>query len=651
MRRDLLICIALAIVTMAVFAQVRQFAFIDYDDPDYVTDNDHVRSGLSSENILWSFRESHAANWHPVTWMSHMLDCDLFGLKPGYHHLTNAFFHVLNSVLLFFLLKQMTGEVWRSAFVAGLFALHPLHVESVAWVSERKDVLSTFFLMLTIMTYVRHVNRPKSGWYWASLGLFGLGLLSKPMLVTLPCVLLLLDIWPLNRIRFWREPEKQRGKRRDKTDFGDWRSRIWPLIKEKIPFFALAIVSSAVTVWAQRRGGAISTIENVSLGYRLSNALVAYAGYIGKMLWPAKLAIPYPLTGSIAAWQVGGAFLFLVAVTALVIWRRRDRPYCLVGWLWYLGTLVPVIGLVQVGEQSMADRYTYVPMIGLFIFVAWGVADATAGWRNRTTFLGVAATVSIGACIACTSMQLRHWKNSITLFEHTIAVTAPNATAHYDLALAYAEQKRSDEAIHHYREAVRIRPTYYEAETNLGVTLAAQGKYDEAGAAYAGALRIKPDHARAHFNWGVALASQGKINDAMMHYSEAVRIEPDNVEARTNLGAALARIGRLDEAIAQYTEALRLRPGDAEAQNNLANALLRQGRMEEAIAHYSEAIRLRPNSGEFHFNLALTLTRQNKRDEAIQQLETALRLMPNFTQAQTLLNQLRTQNPDASQIK
>ena len=561
-RLQLIVCLFLIVATLAVYWQVRNHDFVNYDDNHYVTDNRHVRSGLTWEGTIWAFTATHAGNWHPLTWLSHMLDCQIYGLNPGGHHVTGLLFHLMNTLLLFVVLKQMTGALWRAAFVSALFALHPLHVESVAWVAERKDVVSAFFWLITMWAYVRYVKSPVFSRYLLVLIFFALGLMAKPMVVTLPFVLLLMDYWPLGRLQLnslsnlWGEKAGVRGA-------------LW----EKVPLFAIAAVSSVITLVAQQSGGAIASMHHLPIDVRMVNALVSYVSYIGKMIWPLKLAIFYPHPGMLPIWQAAGAGLLLVCISIFVIRAGRRAPYLAVGWLWYLGTLVPVIGFVQVGAQSMADRYTYLPLIGLFIMIAWGVADLAARWRYRSPALFVSTGVVLLAFMICTWLQAGHWKNSITLYEHTLDVSADNHLAHNNLGSALVEQGNLKDAIVHYSEAVRIQSEYLDAHFNLGVVLMRTGRLKEAMVHYFEAVRIKPDHAVAHYNLGWVLAEQGNFKQAISHYSRAVQIKPDYIDAHNNLGAALLRRKRFREAISHFSRVLQIKPDDADAHKNLRIAL------------------------------------------------------------------------------
>ena len=628
-----LVAAALALATFLLYLPVGRHDFINFDDHLYVYDNDQVKPGLSWAGVAWAFTTGHAFNWHPVTWLSHMLDCQLFGQNAGAHHLVNLLFHAANTVLLLLVLARWTGAPGRSALVAALFALHPLHVESVAWIAERKDVLSTLFGLLTLWAYGRYMERPARSWYWGSLVFFTLGLMSKPMLVTLPFVLLLLDYWPLRR---WTWPTtahqlpaetaagsglrhsdlspltpalspsdgervsagRVRGILSDSDKFHrsgvlSLRSR-WQLVIEKWPFFALSAASCLVTFLIQKQSAVIS-VEKLPLALRITNALVAYGRYLGKTFWPADLTIFYPYPAAWPLWQVATAVLVL-ALISLLAWRMAaSHPYLLVGWLWYLGTLVPVIGIVQVGSQSLADRYTYIPLIGIFIMVTWGTADLAARWRHGGRVATALGIVVLAACAVLTWKQLQFWRDSATLFRHGLEVTSNNAVAHNNLGDALAAAGKTDEALRHYQEAIRIRPALGAAHNNVGTIWLAQGKYDAAAKCFATAVELQPRNAEAHNNLGLALASQGKLDAARASYLAALRVAPHYAQAHSNLGAVLLQLGQLDEAVAHFRAAVRANPSLAEAHYNLAIALAKQGRMPEALASQAEAIRLNPD--------------------------------------------------------
>jgi Tfp pilus assembly protein PilF len=566
LRSERIVVLLLLLVTYAVYWQAIGHPFVEFDDGQYVFENERVQAGLTRDGVAWAFTTTFVANWHPLTWLSHMLDCQLYGLNPGGHHLTSILFHIANTALLFLVLKRTTGAQWRSLFVAALFAIHPLHVESVVWVSERKDVLSGFFWMLTLWAYVRYAERPSSlGSYLLVLLCLGLGLMAKPMLVTLPFVLLLLDFWPLGRFRDGRSER-----------LIDW-SRARRLILEKLPLFVMAGVSSVATLLIQRASGATTDLEVLPFDLQIGNSLLAYMGYIGKTIWPVGLGVFYPHPReAVSPLMVMVAAVFLITVCVLVIRTARTHPYLAVGWLWYMGTLVPVIGLVQVGGQSMADRYTYLPLIGLFIIAAWGLPELVERFSHRRVLLSAVATPLLVVFAVLAWFQVTRWKDSVSLFEHTVRVTSDNYRIHYNLGVVLERRGELDDAIMHYSEAIRIRPHYVSA----------------------------------NFNLGNALAKQGKLDHAFARLSEAVRLKPDLREARLNLGATLARQGKLDEAIAQYAEILQLHPDFSEARVNLGASLAVQGRREEAIAHFSEVLRVEPDHPRARLLLQATRSQQ-----------------------------------------
>jgi len=575
-RHDLLVIGFLILATGAVYWQVGGHEFIDFDDDRYVFRNTRVLDGLSWQDVRWALTAMEVSNWHPLTWLSHLVDGELYGSSARGHHLTNLAFHVANSVLLFLALLRMTSALWRSALVAALFALHPLHVESVAWVSERKDVLSTFFWWLALWLYAGYARSPNSGRYLAVLLAFALGLMAKSMLVTLPFTLLLLDYWPLRRLAIER---RSLGR----------------LCLEKLPFFVLAAVVSALTVAAQGSGDAIISMQKFPLDVRLGNALVAYASYLLKTVWPFPLAAYYPHPAEIPLGPVLGSALLLVVLSIGVVRLGRGHPYLLLGWGWYLGTLVPVIGLVQVGAQAMADRYTYVPLVGVFIILAWGGHELSARWPKRERARAALAAGALCALTACTWFQTARWRDTVTLFKHTLEVTQRNPMAHGILGTALGRRGEVDESIVHYRAALRLRPGLAEAHNNLGIALFRKGELDEAVEHYREALSLKPDHATAHTNLGAALYTQGRLEEAVAHYREALRVKPDSPETHNNLATALDAQGHVAEAIQHYEEALRLRPSDAKAHKNLGITLYQQGRFDEASAHFEAVLRIDPS--------------------------------------------------------
>ena len=564
---DLLVCLGLVAVTWAVFGQTLTHDFVNFDDHVYVYENPLVIKGLSTEGIISAFTHTHARNWHPLTTLSHMLDCQLYGLNAGGHHLTNVILHTISVLLLFVVLKQMTSALWQSAFVAALFAIHPLHVESVAWIAERKDVLSAVFFMLTLAAYARYVRAPSALRYLLMALLFAFGLMSKPMLVTLPVVLLLLDYWPLDRI----------GAQKSKV-----RRRLPALIMEKIPLFALSAFSCMATLFAQRQDP--SAIDQLPFLWRLENTFVTYVTYIWQMLWPSRLAVFYPHpNGGLSLAEVTAAIAVLVGITVLTISLRRTKSYLVTGWFWYLGMLVPVIGVVQVGEQAHADRYTYLPQIGLYIMVAWTVGDLLVeSTRLRRALVGVITAIAIGSLGARAFGQTAYWKNSETLWNHALAVTGENDVAHNNLGFLFLRRGELDKAISEFQTALDIRSRNTQSHYSLGAAL-------------------------IESNLGNALARERLWDAAIDHLQEAVRLRPDYADAYFNLGSVLFQRGKIDQAIAQWQKTLAINPRDAEAHRNVGDALRKQGKVREAISEYDQALHIAPENSAALNNLAWIL--------------------------------------------
>jgi Tfp pilus assembly protein PilF len=526
-QQAILICVCLAVLIAAVYWPVVHAGFLTYDDDLYVTANPHVRGGLTVPGVIWAFTAYHDSNWFPLTWLSLALDCQWFGMNAAGYHAVNVILHTASTVLLFLVLRRMTGAKWRSAWVAAVFGVHPLHVQSVAWVAERKDVLSGLFWMLAMWGYARYVERPTWLRYAAVVGWYAMGLMAKPMVVTLPFVLLLLDYWPLGRTLWTRSVVGHNAQ-----------LRLGALVREKIPFFALAAVSCGVTIWAQHSGGAISSLERLPLGPRMVNAVVSYARYMEKAVWPSGLAFYYPYR----AWSPGIVIVsgaILVAVSSLGIRRARREPYLAVGWFWFLGTLVPAIGLVQVGSQSMADRYTYLPLIGLFIMLCWSVPARAMERRNLKVITIVAAAAVLAGCAVLSRVQVQYWRNSETLFRRALAVTRDNWVAHDGLGVVLEQSGRNPEAIGHLEQALRIKPDFPEAHCNLGIALGQAGRMPEAIEHLEQALRIKPDFPEARYNLGIALEQAGRVPEAIEQFEQALRLRPDLAPARS----ALTRLG------------------------------------------------------------------------------------------------------------
>jgi tetratricopeptide (TPR) repeat protein len=609
-RLPLLIGIALVILPLLIYWQVQNFEFVNLDDPLYITENLTVRKGLTKEGAIWAFAFNDVSYWHPLTWLSHMLDCQLYGLDPRGHHFNNILLHIASTLLLFFSLKAMTGQTWKSAAVAAMFSLHPLNVESVAWVANRKGVLSTFFWTLTLWTYVRYARNPRTGTYSMVLIPFVLGLLSKPTMVTLPFVLLLLDYWPLDRLHT-RNVSTVDRKLPISADTKKGK-RVFPLIAEKIPLIALSAATVSITYLSSLHKGIIIAHETVPMSLRFENAVVSYAKYLVKMAWPSDLAVFYPFPEAIPFSQLASAAALLLCITGFVIWKIRSAPYLAVGWLWYLGTLVPVIGFMQHGLwPGLADRFSYIPLIGLFIMLAWGLGDLFPRQRLSkiipyTLLVGVFLSFSILAWI-----QVRYWKNSKSLFEHALNVTKRNHLAHYNLGAVFHKQGNIEEALLQYSKALDIMPDNAQFQVSYGSALLAQESIEEAIVHFSEALRMVPDYAEAHLNMGAALSKKGKTEEALSHYREAIAIKP-LPEAHHSLGLILAGQGKFSEALYHYEKALSLKPDYAQVHNDLGVALFYQGKTAEAISHFKEALRIKPDYENPKRNLELILRKHEK---------------------------------------
>ena len=558
--KTVIISILLALVTFALFLPVRHHQFINFDDDLYVSQNRHVQAGLTGDSIRWAFQinDDGKTYWHPLTWLSHMLDCQLFGLQPGVHHLVNVLFHIANTLALFWLLKAMTAAFWPSAVVAAIFALHPLQVDTVAWVAERKNLLSTVLWILTVAAYLQYARQPSMFRYSSVIVLFGMGLMAKPMLVTLPCVLLLLDIWPLGRMGLPKAQNRHLADAAPGTGSATWMR----LIVEKIPLFILAGLSSAITLLMHKRLGLILSADHLSIGSRLENASISYVRYIGKTLWPRDLAIFYPLQAEWSLLEITSAVLLLISLTGIAIWQIRARPYFAVGWFWFLGTLVPVIGFVQVNEQAMADRFAYVPLIGLLIAITWGVTQLCAHWQLRSVVPIAVALLAISASTACTVRQITYWKTSETVFAHAIAVTRRNAVAHVGLGLALADKREFKQALEHLSEALQIKPNSPEIHVMIGQIQVQQGDVTNAIASYSEAVRYNPDFPEGLNNlaWLLATSADSKLRNGtqavllaeracdLTDYKKAIMIG--------TLAAAYAEAGRFSDAIRTAQAAL-----------------------------------------------------------------------------------------------
>ena len=625
-----LIYLALALTTFVAFEPVRYNDFVGYDDPFYVTNNPHVNSGITFDSAVWAFTNTLGANWHPLTSLSHMLDCEFFGLNPSYHHLMNLLFHIANVLLLFGILKRMTGEVWLSAFVAAVFALHPLNVESIAWVAERKSVLSTFFWMLTIAAYIRYAEHPAIKRYLLVVLALSLALMAKPMVVTLPFVLLLLDYWPLGRFQWPHQNKTEALPNSESAKLSCQSSPLWRLIAEKIPLCILVAALSIITYIVQQSKGAMKMGENYPLNLRISNALVSYLIYIGKLIYPTRLAVLYPYpTDGLPTWQPLFSLLVLAGASAGIIYIARRWPYLTVGWLWYLGTLVPVIGLVQVGNQARADRYMYLPMLGLLIMFAWGIATLTTERRYRKIGLEISASIVLIALLICTRKQIKYWQNSSALYQRALKVTENNYIMHSNYGASLTEDGRYDEALKHLNRALQIRPRYYYAHHNLGRVFLKQEKFDEAIECFNKALHLKPDYHKAYFGLGVALLKQSKTDQAIDSWKRAIRLKPDYADANYNIAAAMTEQGKYDEALKYFANALLAQPNWPEAYYEMGRVYYLQDNRDLAIKHCSEALRIKPDYIIARVTLAHTLFEIGNIQPAIEHYYKALQLDPN----------------------
>ncbi|MCK5174840.1 MAG: tetratricopeptide repeat protein [Planctomycetes bacterium] len=666
-----LICAGLAAATFIAFEEVRHNGFVNYDDTVYVTQNEHVRAGITRESVYWAFTSRHegTGNWHPVTWLSHMLDCQLFDLESYWHHLTNLLFHIANAMLLFWIMRRMTGALWPSVFVAAVFALHPQRVESVAWLAERKDVLSGFFWLLTIAAYTRYTAGGGLWRYMAVVVSFALGLMAKPMLVTLPFVLLILDYWPLYRLRPDRKVLQKGPRSGESLQPGGQTPTLRFLLIEKIPLFILTAVSCVATFIIQRSHGAMVEGFHLPLNIRLINASVSYVQYIVKMFWPTGLAVLYPYNpGMIPAWQVAGAFLLLLFVTAGAIYAsiRLKHRWFLAGWLWYIGTMVPVIGLVQVGSQSMADRYTYIPMVGVSIIIAWGAAQLSRKWPYYDIRLGIVGSILLLVLAVCTRFQVLHWRNDLALFGRAVAVTKNNCTMHKCYGVALLEAGRFDEAEVNLTESLRIKPDYADGHESLGLLYHKQERFDEAIASYQEALRLgkrvkaitfrlaevyadddrfelaidnylkvlelQPDSVDTRFKIGVLLFKQGKYDQAMDYFQYIVSERPGSGQTLYYIGQIRAWKGEFDRAIEDFDKAIDAGVRSADLCNNYAIALISQGKSDLAAVKWQEALLLKPEHADANRNMGLIMVQQQNYDEAIEYFSQALSGKEDFPQ-------------------
>ncbi len=668
--RAALICLGLAVVTVALYWPVTRHDFVNVDDPRFIFQNPHVQAGLTWAGTKWAFHSFETENWQPLTWLSHMLDCQVYGLNAGGHHLTSLLFHVANTLLLFLWLNGLTRAAWRSAFVAAFFAWHPLHVESVAWACERKDVLSTFFWLLALLAYTRYARRTEDGelrpedggqssslhlirpirpisgariYFALSLAAFALGLMSKPMVVTLPCVLLLLDFWPLNRFGLLDRAET--------VPATSLARRSVRLIVEKVPFLLLTVAMCVATLFAQKAGGALSSLGGMPLSVRVANSLANYATYLANTFWPFGLAYFYPYSVQLVGLVLGAALL-LLAGTGWFGWRFRQEPWLLTGWLWFLGTMVPTVGLVHVGIQSRADRYMYIPSIGLFILVVWGLDAFFDRWPGRKEILPVLGGVALAGCLVATSLQLGYWQNSLTLSRHAIEVTRDNFVAYDSLGRALYELGLKDQALACYVEAVRMEPEFPQSQFNLGAALRERGRLPEAAEHFAAAVKLVPNHfeTRSAFASTLLLLNDGRLGEAAAQFSAALRLKPDSADAHHNLAVALVRLGQLTNALPHFAEAMRLEPTNADLRFDLGLALLDTHQPAAAAAQFAAELKLTPNETKAHYRLAQALQQQNQLSEAVVHYQAALRLTPDFPEAAAALGQILAAHPESGSL-
>ena len=626
-----IICVLLGVLILAVYWKVQYHEFVNYDDGRYITENKHIRD-FSKENFIWAFTSSYAANWHPITWLSHMLDIRLYGLNPKGHHLTSLALHIANSLLLFLVFARMTGSIWRSCFVASLFAFHPINIESVAWAAERKNVLSTFFWLLTMGAYVHYIQKRNLARYSTVVLFFALGLMSKAMLVTLPFVLLLLDYWPLKRFEIAHLKRISSGDTQNQIEN---KKKLLNLIFEKIPLLFLVVGSCIVTLSAQKLAGAIVSIETVQTTTRISNALVSYLVYLEKMMWPKDFSVfyPYPF-GESYMWKGLVSGFVLTGITIIILRLIKKAPYLSVGWLWYLGTLIPTIGLVQVGQQAMADRYAYVPLIGIFIIIAWGLPDLLQNYPFRKKLLSVLSGIFFSVLITLTSVQLQYWENSVKLFEHAIEVTDkkyPSFVGIYNnLGVVLNQKMKFEEAMVHLKNAVKLQPTYPEAHNNLANSLSKKREdLEEAIFHYKKAIQLKPEFYEAHFNLGVTLNKWNDSDQAIGHLQEAIRLEPNLPESHLALGNILSQKKKFKPAIDHLETTIKMDPNNAIAHNSLGSALGEQGNFKQAIAHFNTAIKINPHYVEAHQNLGTALSILGQPDKSVDHFKIAKELAVN----------------------
>jgi tetratricopeptide (TPR) repeat protein len=626
-----LISLALVAVTFVAYEPIRHNGFVNYDDTSYITENPHINQGITQQSVIWAFTEVYSANWHPLTWLSHALDRQVFGLNPVGHHFVSVVLHIVNVLLLFWILTNITGAIWPSAFVAAVFAMHPLQVESVAWAAERKTVLSGLFWLLTIAAYVRYTRRPGFLRYLLVLLVFGLCIMTKPIVVTLPFVLLLLDYWPLRRLQWGQEVRNIPKKPGQSKVSSGW------LIIEKIPLLALSAILSVITVLAQRQWGAVLSLDKLPLENRVANMFLSYVSYIGKMVWPSRLAACYPyahVTASDFPVVLCAVLFILLSIFSIYICRRKK--YAAVGWLWFVGTLVPAIGLVQSGIQAMANRYMYIPMIGLMIIVSWTVKDIIHNRPRMRIVAAVMGAAALSSLLILTQMQVRHWQNSMTLYEYALKVTQNNALAENNYGSALLEAGRLDEAILHLKKALSIVPKMPETENNLGKVYLNQKKFNEAIACFNEAIQKNDNSAETYYNLATALIMERKYSDAIKHLTKVLKLDPHYPYARNRMGTALLGSGRIEEAILCFNELLKQNDNSAEVHYNLGLALSAQKKYDDAIIHFARALEMDPKYPNIHDRMGAALLATGKPDEAVEHLKEGLATSPD--QGETYIN-------------
>lgn len=628
-RKKIVVCLIIAVISLIAYWPVQDHDFINLDDDLYITGNQKVKAGLTLDGIAWAFSFNEKGYWQPLTWLSHMLDVELFGLNPAGHHLANLIIHIASALLLFWFLYRGTGRLYRCAFLATLFALHPLNVDSVAWAAERKNLLSSFFWMLSLLFYVRYAEKPNIKRYGLTWVTFIIGLMVKPMLVTLPFVFLLLDYWPLRRLVFHR---RRRSADRDPQKEGPNKRQLSLLqaVMEKVPFLLFSGLSVWISIVSTQQMGIVVAGETVPMTMRFANAVVSYFSYLAKIFWPHNLAIFYPFPKALPMWQVAGCGVLMLAFSAFVLLKSRAKPYLATGWFWYLGTLVPVIGIIQAGEwPALADRWAYIPMIGIMIVGVWGADEITAKWRFKTPALIVTAIVVLVGCVIAVRMQLPYWQNSRVLFAHAVEITEKNGLAHNNLGSALLWDGQYDAALQQFQAAVKIRPDSTKIHNNIAHALVKLGRVDEAIERYVESLKLNPKEAATHNSLAVVLLEKWQIAEAIQHLQTALRLEPDYADAYVNLGSVYRRQGKNKMATRYYLQAIRLQPDLPEAYNNLGLLLLKAGKLQSAAANFHKSLEIRPDFKSARENLKKVQTAQTAYRQTLTQLKDKIKNNPD----------------------